>query len=136
MIQEPFGLLEGLPAKVLEKAREWERHVVEVETGLPPNPLPGASPRAGFDPPSTTIAARDRVKTAELGVSLRTIKVRRARYAQQGLWGLVDQRAARWPARILHLGEDRGLTRRARWASAASACSAACGSAGLGRGTG
>jgi putative transposase len=28
-------------------------------------------------------------------VSLRTIQIRRARYAQQGLWGLVDQRAVR-----------------------------------------
>jgi hypothetical protein len=47
---EPFGLLEGLPVKVLEEAREWERHIVEVETGLPPNPLPGATPRAGLRP--------------------------------------------------------------------------------------
>jgi hypothetical protein len=30
---EPSGLLEGLPPSVLEKAREWERHVVEVLTG-------------------------------------------------------------------------------------------------------
>ena len=49
---EPFGLLEGLPVKALEQAREWERHIVEVETGLPPGPLPGATPRAGFDPAS------------------------------------------------------------------------------------
>ena len=34
---EPFGLLDGLPAKVLQDARDWERHLVEVETGLPPN---------------------------------------------------------------------------------------------------
>jgi putative transposase len=95
---EPFGLLEGLPVKVLEEAREWERHIVEVETGLPPNPLPGATPRAGFDPASTTIAERDRAKAAELGVSLRTVKTRRARYTQQGLWGLVDQRAVRLSA--------------------------------------
>lgn len=95
---EPFGLLEGLPVKVLEEAREWERHIVEVETGLPPNPLPGATPRAGFDPASTTIAERDRAKAAELGVSLRTIKTRRARYTQQGLWGLVDQRGVRLSA--------------------------------------
>jgi putative transposase len=95
---EPFGLLEGLPVKVLEEAREWERHVLEVETGLSPNPLPGATPRAGFDPASTTIAERDRAKAAELGVSLRTVKARRARYAQQGLWGLVDQRAVRLSA--------------------------------------
>ena len=92
---EPFGLLERLPVKVLEEARGWERHIVEVETGLSPNPLPGATPRASFDPASTTIAERDRAKAAELGVSLRTVKARRARYAQQGLWGLVDQRAVR-----------------------------------------
>ena len=92
---EPFGLLDGLPVKVLEEAREWERHIVEVETGLPPDALPGATPRAGFDPASTTVAERDQAKAAELGVSLRTVQTRRARYAQQGLWGLVDQRAVR-----------------------------------------
>ena len=95
---EPFGLMDGLPVKVLEQAREWERHIVEVETGLPPGALPGATPRAGFDPASTTIAERDQAKAAELGVSLRTVKTRRARYTQQGLWGLVDQRAVRLSA--------------------------------------
>ena len=92
---EPFGLMDGLPVKALEQAREWERHILEVETGLPPGALPGATPRAGFDPASTTIAERDQAKAAELGVSLRTVKTRRARYTQQGLWGLVDQRAVR-----------------------------------------
>ena len=47
---------------------------------------------------STTIAERDQPKAAELGVSLRTVKTRRARYTQQGLWGLVDQRAVRLSA--------------------------------------
>jgi putative transposase len=55
---EPFGLLDGLPASVLEAACEWERHLVEVETGLPPDPLPGASPRPGFDPVCTTVVER------------------------------------------------------------------------------
>jgi putative transposase len=68
---EPFGLLEGLPASVLEAAREWERHLVEVETGLPPDPVPGATPRAGFDPACTTVVDRAAAKAAELGVSLR-----------------------------------------------------------------
>jgi hypothetical protein len=63
---EPFGLLDGLPVKVLEEAREWERHIMEVETGSPPNSLPGATPRAGFDPGNTTIAERDQAKAAEL----------------------------------------------------------------------
>src|SRR6476619_2625532 len=95
---EPFWIMDGLPVKALEQAREWERHIVEVETGLPPGALPGATPRAGFDPASTTIAERDQAKAAELGVSLRTVKTRRARYTQQGLWGLVDQRGVRLSA--------------------------------------
>jgi putative transposase len=96
---EPFGLLDGLPEPVLAAARDWERHVVEVETGLPPEAPPGTAPRPGFDPATTTVAQRDQAKAAELGVSVRTVQLRRARYARQGLWGLVDQRAARsWEA--------------------------------------
>jgi hypothetical protein len=33
----PLGLLESLPAKVAEAAQAWERHLIEVETGLPPD---------------------------------------------------------------------------------------------------
>ena len=33
---EPFGLLDSLPAEVVDRARDWERHLVEVVTGLPP----------------------------------------------------------------------------------------------------
>jgi transposase InsO family protein len=96
---EPFGLLDSLPAEVLAAAREWERHVVEVETGLPSGAEPGATPREGYDPTVTTLLARDQAKANELGVSVRTVQARRARFAQQGLWGLIDQRAAReWAA--------------------------------------
>ena len=96
---EPFGLLDSLPAAVLEAAREWGLHVVEVETGLPPNPPPEATPREGYDPLATNLAQRDQAKATELGVSVRTVQLRRARYARQGLWGLVDQRAVRaWEA--------------------------------------
>jgi putative transposase len=84
---------------VLAAARDWERHVVEVQTGLPPDAPLGTVPRPGFDPATTTVVERDQAKAAELGVSVRTVQQRRARYAQQGLWGLVDQRAARtWEA--------------------------------------
>ncbi|MFI6100836.1 hypothetical protein ACIA8G_35250 [Lentzea sp. NPDC051213] len=92
---EPIGLLDALPADVLAAARDWERHVVEVETGLPLGAEPGAVPRPGFDPAVHTLAERDRAKASELGVSVRTVQGRRARYAAQGLWGLVDQRATR-----------------------------------------
>jgi transposase InsO family protein len=92
---EPFGLLDGLPEPVLEAARACERHVVEVETGLPPDALPGTVPRPGFDPATTTVTQRDQAMAAELGVSVRTVRQRRACYARQGLWGLVDGRATR-----------------------------------------
>jgi hypothetical protein len=96
---EPFALLDSLPGAVLDAAREWERHVVEIETGLPPGAEPGVAPKPEYDPTSTTVVDRDRAKAAELGVGVRTVQTRRARYAQQGLWGLVDQRAVRaWEA--------------------------------------
>jgi transposase InsO family protein len=96
---EPFGLLDGLPEEVLAEARTWERHVVEVETGLPPGAEPGTVPRAGYDPAKTTVTQREQTKAVELGVVVRTVAYRRARYAEQGLWGLVDQRAVRtWDA--------------------------------------
>ncbi len=42
---EPFALLDSLPGAVLDTAREWERHVVEIETGLPPGTEPGVAPK-------------------------------------------------------------------------------------------
>ncbi len=92
---EPFGLLDGLPEDVLGPARKWQRHVVEVETGLAPDAAAGATPRAGYDPATTTVRQREKAKAAELGVGVRTVARMRARYARQGLWGLVDQRATR-----------------------------------------
>jgi transposase InsO family protein len=94
-VVEPFGLFDGLPAKVVEDARAWEGHVIEVETGLLPDAAPDTDPRQGFDPDTTTLAEREKAKAAELGVTDRTVQIRRARYARQGLWGLVDQRAVR-----------------------------------------
>ncbi|MFC9938561.1 Mu transposase C-terminal domain-containing protein [Nocardiopsis alba] len=91
---EPAGLLEALPTTVIEKAREWERHVLEVQTGL----LPGAErPRTGFDPQRTTLEQREAAKAAELTAagketSAVTVKRHRLRYRAQGLWGLVDHR--------------------------------------------
>jgi hypothetical protein len=66
-----------------------------VVTGLPPGAEPGESSRPEFDPELYSLGARDKAKAVELGVTARTVRGRRARYAEQGLWGLVDQRATR-----------------------------------------
>jgi Mu transposase, C-terminal len=97
---EPLGLLDGLPPGAVQAAREWQRHIVEVETGLLPGAGPGAIPRQEYDPARRTLAQRDQAKAAELAaagrpVGVRTIQRMRARYAERGLWGLVDQRVVR-----------------------------------------
>lgn len=92
---EPFGLLETLPDPARAAAVEWQRHVVEVETGLPPGAEPGAPARPEYDLVSRTVVERAQAKADELGVSLRTVMDKRSRYARQGLWGLVDQRLVR-----------------------------------------
>jgi transposase InsO family protein len=92
---DSFGLLDSLPEEVLAAARDWERHVVEMDTGLAPGAEPGTTPRPEYDPQATTLAQRTQAKAAELGVGVRTVNRMRAQYARQGLWGLVDRRAVR-----------------------------------------
>ncbi|MEU5547276.1 hypothetical protein AB0G85_33690 [Streptomyces sioyaensis] len=92
---EPSGLLATLPEPVRQAAQDWERHLVEVETGLPPGTVPGTQPRPGYDPAASSLMDRMAAKASELEVTVRTVRSRRSRYIQQGLWGLVDQRAVR-----------------------------------------
>ncbi|MEV0809859.1 hypothetical protein [Micromonospora sp. NPDC050200] len=97
---DPLGLLEALRATVIERARQWERHVVEAQTGLPPGAPQGARPREPYDPARHTLAERDTAKAAELSTagqptSAVTVKRMRLRYREQGLWGLVDHRGTR-----------------------------------------
>ncbi len=97
---DPVGLLAGLPHKAVAAAREWERHLVEVETGLLAGAAPGTLPRAQFDPVACSMAAREEAKAAELtaagtATSVRTVRRMRARYREQGLLGLVDARYLR-----------------------------------------
>jgi len=96
----PVGRLEGLPVEVVERARWWERHIMEVLTGLPPQPQAGAAPKPEYDPATRSLRQRELAKVAELAqagqpVGLSTVKRLRLRYQTQGLWGLVDRRAAR-----------------------------------------
>jgi hypothetical protein len=95
---DPHGLLDALPAHALRAARDWERHLIEVETGLVPGE--DAVARAEYDPAVHPLAAREAAKAAELTAagtktSLRTVQRMRRRYREQGLWGLVDARHAR-----------------------------------------
>ncbi|GIF75672.1 helix-turn-helix domain-containing protein [Asanoa siamensis] len=95
---DPHGLLDALPAHALRAARDWERHLIEVETGLVPGE--DAVARAAYDPAVHPLASREAAKAAELTAagtktSLRTVQRMRRRYREQGLWGLVDARHAR-----------------------------------------
>ncbi|MER8012371.1 transposase [Streptomyces sp. NPDC094149] len=96
----PWGLLETLPGAVRERALAWERHVREVETGLPDGPGQAAAVRPEYDPARRTLAQREEAKAAELSgvgmpTSVVTVRRMRARYRRQGVWGLVDGRAKR-----------------------------------------
>jgi hypothetical protein len=92
----PHGLLEALPEHVARAARDWERHLVEVVTGVPPDAPDGAAPRPEYDL-TRPLIERERAKAAELTAagfraSARTVRRMRYRYQKQGLWGLVDTR--------------------------------------------
>jgi hypothetical protein len=93
----PNGLLDAVPAAALEEACWWERHILEVLTGI----VPGRTTcRPEFDPQLRTLTEREAAKAAELAaagrkVTARGLQDRRRRYEARGLFGLVDQRAMR-----------------------------------------
>jgi hypothetical protein len=94
------GSLNGVPPAVIEEAQWWERHVVEVITGKPPDAQPDARPRLGYDPATRSLVQREQAKATELaaqgrGVSIRTLQRKRQRYEAQGLAGLIDWRIDR-----------------------------------------
>nr|WP_078496291.1 Mu transposase C-terminal domain-containing protein [Streptomyces sp. W007] len=94
------GVLDSVPPEAVAEARFWERHVTEVECGLPADAAPGTRPRPTYDPSRTVLADRERAKAEELAVlgrsvGRRTLQRMRARYRAQGLLGLVDRRAIR-----------------------------------------
>ena len=106
-VMAPHGLLDALPEHVVSAALGWERHLFELQTGVPPDSPPGTMPRPEYDL-ARPLAERERAKAAELtaaGVpaSARTVRRMRSRYLDQGLWGLVDSRyspASRWPGKV------------------------------------
>jgi hypothetical protein len=91
------GLLADVAAQAAERARWWERHVLEVITGRDPD---GAAPRPEYDPQTRSMADRETAKAAELsrdgdGVSAFTVRRKRQHYETRGLVGLVDGRSTR-----------------------------------------
>jgi putative transposase len=100
------GLPDCLPADAVGQARRWERHIVEVITGVPPESGRGARPRPQYDPAARTLRQRELAKIGELAgaghaVPLSTFQRLRLAYGEHGVWGLVDRRVTRRPgARI------------------------------------
>jgi hypothetical protein len=91
------GLLAGIAAPAAERARWWERHVLEVITGRDPD---GAAPRPEYDLQTHSMADREAAKATELSrdgeaVSAFTVRRKRQRYETRGLAGLVDGRSTR-----------------------------------------
>lgn len=84
----------------VERARWWERHILEVLNGLPPDAPRGAAPRSEFDPRRHSLTQREATKAAQLSadghpVAASTVKHLRQRYQRDGLVGLVDGRSAK-----------------------------------------
>ncbi|SEP54561.1 hypothetical protein [Amycolatopsis saalfeldensis] len=92
--------LDDLPDEIAELARQWERHVVEADTGLPPDAPVGAVPGPPFDSNRTTVRERETARAAELtaagmSASVSTVQRMWRCYRAEGLCGLVDSRAHR-----------------------------------------
>ena len=58
--------LEGLPGDAVQEALWWQRHIVEVLLGVPPDAEEGTAPRPGYDPAVFSLTSREQAKAAEL----------------------------------------------------------------------
>ena len=89
--------LAGVPEAAAERARWWERHLIEVLTGRRVDAEAGRRPRPEFDPTSCSLRQRELAKLAELQsagheISLNTLQRQRYAYERDGLLGVVDRR--------------------------------------------
>jgi hypothetical protein len=90
--------LEGLPEAVLAEALWWERHIVEVLRGVPPQAPPGTRPKPEYDPTRVSLTRREQAKASELTaagkqVTASAIAKRRRRYELFGVAGMADRRS-------------------------------------------
>ncbi|MFD8789749.1 transposase [Streptomyces vinaceus] len=95
-----WGLFETVPVREQERALAWQRHLQEIECGLPGGPGSAGVPRPAYAlerPISDRVAAKadELAALGWTGVSAPTIRRMRARYRRQGLWGLVDHRTTK-----------------------------------------
>jgi hypothetical protein len=56
------SVLDGLPAETVQQALWWQRHIVEVLTGLPADAEEGAVPRLEYDPAVVTLTGWEQAK--------------------------------------------------------------------------
>jgi hypothetical protein len=96
----PASPLDGLPEAAVAEALWWQRHIVEVLRGIPPDAPPGTAPRPEYDPRLVSLTRREQAKAAELRaagrpVTASAVKQRRRRYQAGGLAAMADRRAAR-----------------------------------------
>ena len=92
--------LDGLPEAAVAEALWWERHIVEVLRGIPPDAPPGTVPKPEYDPRLVSLTRREQAKAAELTavgrpVTASAVKQRRRRYQARGLAAMADRRATR-----------------------------------------
>jgi hypothetical protein len=92
--------LDGLPEAAVAEALWWERHIIEVLRGLPPDAPLGTVPRPEYDPGLASLTRREQAKATELTVAGKpvtasAVKQRRRRYEAGGLAAMADRRAAR-----------------------------------------
>ena len=87
--------------EAVDQARWWERHIVEVITGVPPEAGQGAGPRPEYDPAVCTLRQRELAKVSELtgrdAVPLGTFQRLRLAYEKRGIWGS-GRPPGRWQA--------------------------------------
>lgn len=99
-----WSLMEGINTDAARDAYLWERHIIEVSTGLLPHQPEDATPRPGYAPDEFTLIERYKTKAAELNavldfdVSWHTVQRKRLQYEKKGIWGLVDKRRTRMPS--------------------------------------
>ena len=92
--------LDGLREAVAAEALWWERHIVEVLRGVPPQAPPGTRPKPEYDPASVSLTRREQAKATELTAAGKTVTAsaiakRRRRYEARGVAGMVDHRTGK-----------------------------------------